>query len=99
MEVEYIILNKLEIEYEVDSLATRTPLVRSPNLDISVGLTVSIILGPNVLSIQNHKMAGSIKLDWGAVTVNGEMVGPELGDSSFLYPIRFFENVTSAILG
>lgn len=93
-------MNKLEIEYEVDSLAERTKLVQSPNLDISVGLTISIILGPNVLSIENHNRRGKITLDWGAVAIDGKWVEErELGDSSFLYPIRLFKGVTGAKLG
>lgn len=100
MEAGYGILNKLTIEYEVDSLAERAKLVQAPNLDISVGLTISIILGPNVLSIENHKTAGKITLDWGAVAIDGEWVQErELDDSSFLYPIRFFRGVISAELG
>jgi hypothetical protein len=100
MEVECGILNKIEIEYEVENLAERTQLVRSPNLDISVGLTISILLGPNVFSIENHKTAGKILLDWGAVAIDGEWVDTkELGDTSFLYPIKLYKGVISAELG
>lgn len=90
-------MNRIEIDYEVDSLAEMTKLVQSPNLDISVGLTISVIFGANVLSVQNHNLAGKIVLDWGAVSVNGEWVkNGELGDQDILYPVQFFKNVVEA---
>mgnify|MGYP000321332550 CR=1 FL=1 len=99
-EAGYGILNRLEIDYEVDSLAERTVLVKSPNLDISVSLTISIILGPNVLSVQNHNLAGKITLDRGAVAIDGEWVeAGELGDSPILYPVRFFRGIAGVKLG
>lgn len=90
-------MNRIEIDYKIDSLAEMTKLVQSPNLDISVGLTISVIFGPNVLSVQNHNLVGKIVLDWGAVAVNGEWVeNGELGDQDILCPIQFFKNVTGA---
>lgn len=92
-------MNRIEIDYEVDSLAEMTKLVQSPNLDISVGLTVTVILGPNVLSVENHNLAGRITLDWGAVKIDGEWVkGNELGDQDILCPVRLFEAVKRATI-
>jgi hypothetical protein len=99
-------MDKLEIAYETGEssevvlLATSpmVSLVKSPNLTISVGLTVSIVLGSNVFSIENHKMTGNIKLDGGAVWVNGEWVH-DLGYTPFLFPLEIMDSVTYAKLG
>ena len=91
-------MDKLEIRYKVDSLAEMTLLVRSPSLIVSVGLTISVVLGPNVFSIENHNMEGTIKIDGGAVEVEGKWV-TDMGYISPLFPLEFMEHVTYAKLG
>jgi hypothetical protein len=92
-------MNKLEINYEIVGLFDVAELVKSPNLTISVGLIISVVLGPNVFSIENHKTRGNIKLDGGAVAINGEWVYDGLGYTPFLFPLEFTESVTYAKLG
>ena len=90
-------MDKLEIKYSVDSLAEMTPIVKSPNLTISVGLTISIRLGVNVFSIENHHLSGMIKLDGGAVEINRKWV-TDMGYTSYLFPLEL-EHITYAKLG
>jgi hypothetical protein len=91
-------MDKLEIKYEIVGLFDTVELVKSPNLTIIAGLTISIMLGPNVFSIENHKITGTIKLDGGAVAINGEWVH-DLGYTPFLFPLELTESVTYAKLG
>lgn len=91
-------MDKLEIGWEVDNLSKLIPLVKSPNMSVSVGLTISIVLGPNVFSIENHKTTGKIILDGGAVSIDGEWVY-DLGYTPFLFPLEIMGGVTYAKLG
>jgi hypothetical protein len=91
-------MDKIEINYEIDNLLQMIPLVTSPNLSIRAGLTISIRLNTNVFSIENHRMAGKIAIDGGAVAINGEWV-TDMGNSPFLMPLEITSSVTYAKLG
>ena len=86
-------VSRIEITWKVDSLEKMTPLVRSPSLNIDVGLVISVILGAQVFSIANYQLEGIIKIEDGTIIISGNKI-KQIENKSILFPISFYESVT-----
>ena len=84
---------KVEISWKVNNLERMTPLVRSPNFNIDVGLVISVILGAQVFSIANYQLEGIIKIEDGTIIISDNKV-KQIENKSILFPISFYESVT-----